>query len=87
MATPIVITYVTAPGCHFCEHGRDVLDALAGDVPVEVREVDLQSEEGRELAARWRVPYPPMVLADDRLIGYGRLSARRLSRRLAEVPR
>jgi thioredoxin-like negative regulator of GroEL len=71
----IDVVYVTAPRCHFCERGRDVLADLADRYPRQVREVVLTSDEGREIAARWRVPYPPVLLVDGQLAGYGRLSA------------
>ena len=80
----VAVTYVTAPRCGFCDRGRDVLDDLAQDFPLALREVALDSPEGRALAARWRVPYPPIVLVGERLAGYGRLSARRLRQLLAE---
>jgi thiol-disulfide isomerase/thioredoxin len=80
----IDVVYVTAPRCHFCERGRTVLADLADRYPLQVREVALTSEEGREIAARSRVPYPPVVLVDGHLAGYGRLSARGLDRFLAD---
>jgi thiol-disulfide isomerase/thioredoxin len=83
-AEPIAVTYVTAPRCGFCERGREVLADLADILPLEVREVTLDSPEGRALAARWRVPYPPLLLVDGQLLGYGRLSAKRLRRLLAD---
>lgn len=81
--TGIDIVYVTAERCHFCEQGRAVLDELALRYPLRVREVALTSAEGRSLAGRWRVPYPPILLVDGDLAGYGRLSARGLDRVLA----
>jgi thiol-disulfide isomerase/thioredoxin len=82
--TTIDVTYVSAEHCHFCERGRAVLAGLADRYPMRVREVALTSEEGRQIAARWRVPYPPVLLVDGRLAGYGRLSARALERALAD---
>lgn len=79
----IDIVYVTAERCHFCQRGRRVLDELAARHPLRIREVALTSTEGRSLAARWRVPYPPILLADGDLAGYGRLSARSLERLFA----
>lgn len=81
--TTIDIVYVTAERCHFCERGRTVLAELAARYPLRVREVALTSQEGREIAARWRVPYPPVLLVDGHLAGYGRLCARALDRLLA----
>jgi hypothetical protein len=79
---PLQVTYVTAPRCHFCERGGAILAVLANRFPLEVREIELDSAEGRRIAARCRVPYPPMVLADGELVGFGRLSLRRLSAEL-----
>jgi hypothetical protein len=48
-------TYVTAPACHYCDHGRTVLAELARHVPLAVRAVpDLPRRGGEErpLAAR-----------------------------------
>jgi hypothetical protein len=84
---PIPLTYVTAPRCGFCTHGRGVLAGLAEEFPLTVREVALDSPEGRAVAARWRVPYPPIVLVDGRLAGYGRLSTKRLRRLLTDRQR
>jgi thiol-disulfide isomerase/thioredoxin len=79
----IDVVYVTAPRCHFCERGRTVLAELADRYPLRVREVALTSEEGRAVAARWRVPYPPILLVDGHVAGYGRLCARAVDRLLA----
>ena len=80
---PIPVVYVTAPRCGFCERGQAVLAELGEQFPLQVREIMLDSREGRELAARWRVPYPPLVLIDGRLAAYGRLSTKRLAKLLA----
>ncbi len=79
---PIAVTYVTAPTCHLCDHGRQVLDELALRVPLEVTEVDLHSRQGRQLLATHRFAFPPAVIVDGHLIAHGRLSTRRLARLL-----
>lgn len=84
--TEFYVVYVTAERCHFCERGRKVLADLGERYPLRIREVDLAAPEGRAAAARWRVPYPPIVLVDGDLAGYGRLSARGLERFLTERP-
>lgn len=78
----VQVTYVTAPACHYCEHGRTVLAELAERIPLEVREVALDSDEGRRLLATHRFAFPPAVIVDGRLVAHGRLSARRLARLL-----
>lgn len=76
------VTYVTAPACHYCDHGREVLADLGERVPMDVREVSLDSDEGRRLLTEHRFAFPPAVIVDGRLIAHGRLSARRLARLL-----
>jgi hypothetical protein len=81
---PLDVTFVTAPRCHFCAHGREVLDALGTRYEMRVREVALTSPEGRAAAERWRVPYPPLVIFDGDLVAYGRVSARKLEKVVAK---
>jgi hypothetical protein len=83
----VQVTYVTAPACHYCELGRAVLAELAGHLPLEVREVALDSDEGRQLLTVHRFAFPPAVIVDGRLIAHGRLSTRRLARLLAHEVR
>jgi hypothetical protein len=78
----VSVTYVTAPSCHYCEHGRTVLADLDRRIPLDVREVTLDCEEGRRLLTTHRFAFPPAVIVDGRLIAHGRLSARRLARLL-----
>lgn len=78
----VQVTYVTAPACHHCEHGRTVLAALDRRIPLDVREVSLDSDEGRRLLTTHRFAFPPAVIVDGRLVAHGRLSARRLARLL-----
>jgi glutaredoxin len=82
---PIEVTLVTASGCHFCEDAAHLLDALSLSAPLAIREVPLTSEEGRELAIRHRVPFPPILIVDGEYFGHGRISRRKLERRLGEL--
>ena len=74
------LVLLTAPDCHMCGHGRGVLDALG----VPWREVSTSSAEGRELESS-APPMRPVLYADGRVIGYGRLSERRIRRQLGHV--
>jgi hypothetical protein len=78
----VQITYVTASACHYCDHGRAALAEIAERLPLVVREVSLDSDEGRQLLALHRFAFPPAVIVDGRLLAHGRLSARRLARLL-----
>ena len=75
---------VTAPECHLCAHAREVLEEIGAETLLAVREVDVESEEAQALAARG-VPlaFLPVVWDGARVLGYGRLSERRLRRELA----
>jgi len=74
--TPIL---VTGDDCHLCEHGRDVLAALA----VDCHEVHVGGDEAAALAARGiPLTFLPVLTAGARLIAYGRFSERRLRREL-----
>lgn len=74
------LVLLTAPDCHLCAHGRGVLDALG----VPWREVSTSSVEGQELEAS-APPMRPVLFADGRVIGYGRLSEGRVRRQLGHV--
>ena len=82
--TEFDVVYVTTDRCHFCERGHAVLAGLADRYPLRIREVALASPEGFTVASRWQVPYPPIVLVDGELAGYGRLSERSLDRFFAD---
>jgi len=74
------LVLVTSPDCHLCVHARSVLAALG----LDAREVDVESDEARELAAGG-VPlaFLPVLAESGRLLAYGRLSERRLRKDLA----
>jgi len=81
---PADVVLVTAEGCHLCSDAQRILDELGESVPLAVRIVPLTSDEGRSLAVRYRVPFPPILLIDGTFFGYGRISRRKLSRLLVE---
>ena len=65
---------LTTHDCQLCEHSKTVLDELG----VQWREIDAGSEEGERLAAIAPPIRPVLFGADDRVLGYGRLSLKRL---------
>ncbi len=81
---PLDAVLVTAPDCHLCGHGQDVLRALEMEYALRIREIDWESEEGRARVVEDAVAFPPALYLDGELAGYGRLSERRLRRRLDE---
>ena len=76
------VVLLTKEDCHFCEQAKDVLTRLRGEYDLRVREVALESEEGRSLALEAAAPFPPVVLLNGATFSYGRLSERKLRKAL-----
>ena len=77
------ITIVTTADCAFCEQAKEVLTRVGADAPLVVRDVPLDSPEGRRITEQVAAPFPPLVLLDGEAFSYGRLSERRLRKALA----
>lgn len=77
--TTDTLALVTADDCHLCEHGRQVLAALA----IDAREIALDGDEAAALAARG-IPlgFLPVLVDGERVVAYGRFSEKRLRREL-----
>lgn len=76
------VVLLTKQDCHFCEQAKDVLARLRGEYGLSVREVVLDSEEGRSLALESAAPFPPVVFLNGETFSYGRLSERKLRKAL-----
>ena len=76
------VVLLTKQDCHFCEQAKDVLARLCGEYDLRVREVTLDSDEGRSLALSSAAPFPPVVFVDGEPFSYGRLSERKLRKAL-----
>ena len=76
------VVLLTKEDCHFCEQAKDVLVRLRGEYDLHVREVALESDEGRSLALEAAAPFPPVVLLNGATFSYGRLSERKLRKAL-----
>ena len=77
------ITILTQTACASCVQAKKVLSGLAHEYPLEIREVSLETEEGRGLAARTGVVFAPGILVNGELFSYGRLSDKKLRRHLS----
>ena len=78
----IEVVLLTKEDCDFCEQAHDVLARLRGEYRLRVREVALESDEGRRLALESAAPFPPVVFLNGETFSYGRLSERRLRKAL-----
>lgn len=72
------ITLLTQDHCDFCEHAQQVLARLAGEYPLALTTLDIGSPEGRALATRGGILFPPGLFVDGEPFSYGRLSERKL---------
>jgi glutaredoxin len=80
-----VLTLVTTPDCHLCEHAHRVLEKLRAKFQFDVVEIDWQSARGQGLVAGDVVLFPPALYVNGRLAAYGRLSEGQVRRTLAAV--
>lgn len=79
------LIYITAPGCHLCERGRSIVRELAERAGLELVEVGWDEPAARTLTDLDGVPFAPALYLEDRLLGYGRLSERRLRKQMVGV--
>lgn len=83
MPDEVRVVLLTQDHCKLCEHAKEVLDRVAGDFPLAVEKIELHGERGRDMAAAGGVMFPPGILVEGELFGYGRLSERKLRKELA----
>ncbi len=76
------VVLLTKEDCHFCEQAKDVLARLVGEYALRVREVTLDSDEGRSLVLQSAAPFPPVLFLNGETFSYGRLSERKLRKAL-----
>lgn len=77
-----VVTLLTQEDCGFCHDAEEILARLSTPYGFEVVKLDLETPQGRELATKAGVLFPPGLLIDGEPFSYGRLSERRLRRKL-----
>lgn len=80
--TPVLITVVHSPACHFCDDAQAVLTELADHFPLNVDLVSATSPLGARLVHEHRAPMYPLVLVDGQFFSFGRLSQKKLRRLL-----
>jgi glutaredoxin len=80
----IEVTLLTQESCAPCEAAKEILERLGREHPLDVREIDITTTEGQQLAAIGGVLFAPGVLLDGQPFSYGRLSERKLRRTLQQ---
>lgn len=76
------VVLLTKEDCDFCEAAKAVLTRVGAEYDLDVREVALDSKEGRELALDSGAWFPPVVFLDGNAFSHGRLSERKLRKAL-----
>jgi thiol-disulfide isomerase/thioredoxin len=76
------VTLITKADCSLCDQAKVVLERLSAEYDLRVEAVNLDTEEGHDLATRAGMAFPPGVLVDGEPFSYGRLSERKLRRHL-----
>ena len=78
----MVASLLTQSSRALCDHAKEILDRLTGEFDITVRELALATPEGQRPAVASGMAFPPAVLVDGQPFAFGRLSERRLRRKL-----
>ena len=78
------ITLLTQDTCTFCDQAKGVLARLAAEHPLDIEEIPLDTPQGQALAVENGVMFAPGVLVDGKSFSHGRLSEKKLRRRLEQ---
>lgn len=78
----VQVVVVTSADCHLCGDAVECLAELSREFPLDVREVDIGSPEGRDIVRVHRPAMPPAILVDGALFSVGRLPRKKLRRKL-----
>ena len=76
------VVLLTQEGCAFCDQAQTILARLAGEYPITVRSIDVNTPDGERMALAAGVLFPPGILLDGEPFSYGRPSERKLRRAL-----
>jgi glutaredoxin len=79
----IEVTLVTGQGCKPCEKVKELLRRFGPEFPeLRVHEIDIGTDEGADLALRYRLGGLPGLLVNGRFAFVGDVSEEMLRRRL-----
>lgn len=76
------ITILTQVSCALCDHAKEILTRTSVEFRIDVQEIRMETEEGRNLAIQNGVMFAPGVFIDGKLFSYGRLSEKKLRHHL-----
>lgn len=78
----ISILILTQQNCAFCDAAKAIADRLSRDYPLSVATLPLDSADGRALAEKGGILFPPGIFIDEEPFCYGRPSERKLRREI-----
>lgn len=81
----IQLQFVTSNGCEHCEAVKEILDQLNSEYALEIREIDMSSEQGLELVLKYQITAAPAVIASNELISVGQTSEEKLRSKLDSI--
>jgi glutaredoxin len=76
------VLLLTQEQCGFCVQAKEMLGRLAVEYEISVSTLDLASPEGKVLAVRSGILFPPGIFLDGEPFSYGRPSERKLRREI-----
>jgi glutaredoxin len=79
-----LVTLVTRRECHLCADAQRLLTRLAGELPFDLQELDVDADPARRDEYSDRVP---VILIDGREHGYWRVEEARFRRAIAKPVR
>lgn len=77
------ITLYSKPGCHLCDHAKDLIQRVAATHPLELEVRNIESDPGDFVRYRYDIP---VVLLDGIEVARHRLSEVRLVYLLTQPP-
>jgi glutaredoxin len=81
----IALTLLTKNDCAWCRDGKKILAELGQEFPLQIEEINLDAEQGRQLADEYQLMFAPGLISNGGLIAHGRLSKRALRRYLTNL--
>jgi len=76
---------VTNVNCVKCAQVKEILKRIAPDFPgLNVREIDMTTDEGREFINKYSIMSSPGIIIDDKLFSMGGTTEKELREKLKE---
>lgn len=81
------IIFLTMAGCHSCEAAKAIFDEVMPDFKetVEVKEIDITTEEGQALVGKYSVFASPGIIINDELFSTGGVNKDKLVEKLQSL--